>query len=232
MKLFKTLFAYRLTIIVFFMIIFRPHILSFIRKDILSEKKCPAKINQASLFISEDDSDDGCSDEDDSCDDGSDDSYGEEDYNDDEGCSDDDESCESADDSSYDTYDDDEYYDDGCSCGGETVVTSDNPPVSFFNSSISISITSSNTDIWDLYIETAGGSVTKTIFKDAYLHGTHYETWDGYYGQNQFISEGTYWVVLKSKTTTKITDRKSFYYSGSHGFQIDNSTENRLYFNH
>ncbi len=264
MKTLKVIAAYRLTLIVFLLITFRPHVLGFIRREVLNDRKvCTSKVHTTHIasFItdepgedygddgcSDDDescssstdnsyyedgtTDDGCSDEDDSCDDTSsdDDSY---DYSSDDGCSEDDESCSSADDDPYDE-DQSEYADDGCACEGATVINSDvNPPVIFYNSTVQLNMTFANSSgPWSLKIENSSSEVLAVLFSNTTFGNRSFNTsWDGYYGNGHFIPEGTFYAVLSS-TRGHITDKKSFYYTGQHGFQVDATSSNILEFNH
>lgn len=252
----KFLKYHRWTIVVFFTILFRPQIMSAIRHELVLPFTAKSKYCQRqqppvrlAAMTTDSDDDDGCGD-DGSCEEedneyydtsGSDDSgcnddgscesesyETDEDYDDDSGCNDDG-SCES---DSYDaTYDDETYSDDGCDCSGGGTVGSDVPSSGYYNGSLRLSFTLNFDARVSLYITDNSGSVLKYIVSsyskmDA---GLYYYSWNGEYGNSQFIIPGNYQVVLETDLPRQIV-KKSFSYSASHGFSVNGSSQNTIDF--
>lgn len=152
-----------------------------------------------------------------------------EDDDDDSGCNDDG-SCES---DSYDaTYDDDDRYsDDGCDCSGGGTVSSDGPSSGYYNGSLRLSFTLNFDARVSLYITDNAGSVLKSIVPsyskmDA---GLYSYSWNGEYGNGQFMTPGNYQAVLETDLPRRVV-KKSFSYSDAHGFSVNGSSQNTIDF--
>ncbi len=225
--------------LIFFFMLFRPQIMFWVRHELIrplfghgcetgSCKKVsgPATVMEAGLVLSDDD-DEGCGDDGGSCseDNESDEDTGE-DYSDDEGCNDDG-SCGSEDDSYY-TEEEETYEDDGCSCSGETVVTSTDTENSYYNGTLQIKLTiRSSTNYYRLYISDPSGRTAVTIFSRTALgHGTYYFSWDGVYDTDEVTAGGYYKVILETEYAPYVRRERNFYYSSKHGFQVDGTSSN------
>lgn len=277
-RIFTWIRNHKFTILVFFLILFRPQILAAIRihvikpvekslhhhrakkfqKPAIQCKQHTARRHdgyhfQVAAFIrmaSRDDenNDDGCSDggdcnsdnseyyqtdtsndgcaDDGSCDSGSDqssDNYNSND-NSDDGCSDsNDESCASDNSSTYDQapYDNS---DDGCDCSGGGVVGSSSGSVNdhFYNSTVIGRVTTSY--YFNLYVTDASGNILIYLARNTSVNGSFPFSWDGYYGQNQFVTGGTYLFVLETAGSPHRSTSKSFTYSSQYGFQVGGTT--------
>ena len=172
-------------------------------------------------------SDDGCGDDGSCTEEDDSETDTEEDYSADEGCNDDG-GCETEDDSYY-TESDDPYSDDGCSCAGETAVTSSGSTNSYyFNSTLRIKLNISGTvGTYKLYVNDSAGNVLITFFRNTMFgNGVYYYSWDGNYGQGQFVSQGYYKVVFEAERSPYSRFEKNFYYSTVHGFEVDGTAGN------
>ena len=233
-------------ILIFLFMLFRPQIMYFLRHHVfkpIGERwslspeeslKCNKHLDtkltvmKAGFVRTDDSDDDGCGDDGGSCSEDSDsDSKSNEDYSGDEGCNDDG-SCETEDNSYY-AEDDDSYEDDGCSCAGETVVTSSQTDNSYYyNSALQIKLTiTSTTNYYRLFILDPAGRVAVTLFsRTAFGHGVYYFSWDGNYGNDEYATAGYYKVVLETEYAPFVRRERSFYFSSAHGFQVNGTSSN------
>lgn len=228
-------------ILIFLLMLFRPQIMFWIRHEITrplqnyfgsscvrSESGDDIKVVKAGFVHSEDSDDEGCG-EDGSCssdDSGENDDSGE-DYSDDEGCNDDG-SCDNGDDSYY-SEEDTSNEDDGCSCSGETVVTSSEADNSYYyNGTLQIKLTITSTNhYYRLFITDPAGRVAVTLFnKTSFGRGVYYFSWDRNYGNDEYAAAGYYKVVLETEYAPFVRREQSFYFSSVHGFQVNGTSSN------
>jgi hypothetical protein len=231
-------------ILIFLFMLFRPQIMFLLRHNVIKpigdrstftpvelmkcninlDKKLP--VVKAGLVRPDDSEDDGCGDDGGSCNEDSDsDSKSDEDYSGDEGCNDDG-SCETEDNSYY-VDENNSYEDDGCSCAGETVVTSSETD-SYYNSALQIKLTfTSTTNYYRLTILDPAGRVAVTLFSNtAFGHGVFYFSWDGNYGNDEYAAAGYYKVVLETEYAPFVRREQNFYFSSTHGFQVNGTSSN------
>lgn len=232
-------------LIIFWILLFRPQILFWIRHEVINplQKKyshsqtdsfyCAkpghliTPVMNAGIIRTSESEDDGCggggscSDDSDSEDDT------EEYYSNDEGCNDDG-SCETEEDSYY-VEEDNSYRDDGCSCTGETMVTSSGSNSNYYFYStlqIKLIITGTATS-HKLYIADSAGNVMITFFRNAsFGNGVYYYDWDGNYGINQFVNVGYYKIVFETEALPYVRHELGFYYSSQHGFEVNSTAGN------
>lgn len=224
-------------LIIFFFMLFRPQIMFWLRNEVINplqkrffhietgSKKCVKKSAPVihAKFIRSAEEDDGCGD-DGSCSEDDDSEDNTEDYSEDEGCNDDG-SCETEDDSYY-ADEESSYEDDGCSCSGETVVTSTGPDNSYyFNSTLQIILHIRSTGSYKMFISDSGGTNRFTFFRNtSYGNGDYYFSWNGYDTNDQLVNEGYYKVIFESESSPYVRREQNFYYSSANGFQVNGTS--------
>jgi hypothetical protein len=233
---------------IFCFMLFRPQILFWLRTDVIRPVqkhfhhspsrpyKCMKSGNSAvpvvnaGLVRSDDSDDDGCGDDGSCTDDSGSDTGTDEDYSSDDGCNDDG-SCENEDDSYY--QEDDSDNGDGCSCAGETVVTSSGTDNSYYyNSSLQIKLNINSPAVsCKLYITNSAGNTVVTYFRNTtFGRGLYYYSWEGDYDNGQFAGAGYYKAVFESEGSPYFRHEQNFYYSSEHGFEVNGTAGNILEF--
>lgn len=241
----------RLTLLVFFILAFRPQILYGFRIYILRHAvrvfQQPSRPATIVLCTTSSDEDDGCGDDDDGCvtedeseyysDNSSSDGCTDEDDScaepaDDEadkpsdGCSDDG-SCAAESDASYE-YDDTYYADEGCLCTGESVVGGPPAPTIPKYSTLEIQFQFSQTHEAELRITDLSNQtlVILTPGQTFYGSGSYWFSWNGNLPDGQWAGYGSYRAVLTLDRVRTIS--RSFTYSEERGFLF--GTDNWIVF--
>ncbi len=245
--------SYRLSLLVFFLLAFRPQLVVGFRRHVLVpaieafmvKKKSHGHSPLLQRCEHRPSEDDGCGDDDEGCSSENDSEY----YRDDaesDGCSDEDDSCAEPSSDSYDepsdgcaddgscaesntdyAYDEGTYSDDGCSCTGESVVGSAPVTVSTYTQ-LSIRLEFARAHETDLRItDVQDGLVAKLTSGTTILGaGFYYYSWDGKDMSGLISPYGTYIVVLRLDRLHTLTQR--FTFSKERGFLVVN--DNRIVF--
>jgi hypothetical protein len=238
------------TLLIFFITLFRPQIMNALRHTVLPAQEKAAhqtmpkkqtfqydhaiKIHKAGFLLS---GNDGCSDDDDDGCDSEEDSEYYDNTSSSDGCSDEDDGCETSS-SSDDNYYGDDGNDDGCYCGGETVISDGSggyggTPDNYFNPNLRIQFTLSHVSNIHLTIKDVSLNCTIAMIVNSTTLPANFHSylWDGEYNYNSFITNqkyippGNYTAVLRlTRNNYEFNVSRGFTYSDYHGFQVDNTS--------